>query len=377
MKTRNDDGESVRSAGRSTRGTRATVIAGVVAGSLVFTSAAPSAYAQKPKPKPAAAASATPAGDAPLDKKQLADAKKHYGDGDTKFKAGDYAGALVEFQAADAIKSTPQAARYIGLCNDNLGHFQDAVAMYERFLANVPPKMAAQGDEIRARVAAIKQLPGKVHVDSDPKGASVSVDGAPQQSTTPSDVEVLPGHHSLHFSATGRDPVDKAVDVTFASRQDIQVTLPVSALPPPAPVAVVAPPPEQPPPPAPAPPPEPRSMAPAWITGGLAVVAAGVGTAFGIMALSDKSSFNKNPTEATADDGENKALVSDMAFGVAVTLGVTSAVLFLSHDDASASAQAATARAAQPGADRAAKVTVTATPNVTAHGGGAGALIRF
>jgi hypothetical protein len=342
--------------------------AGLAVGSSVLF-AAPHAYAQKPK-KPAAAAAAKDADE----KQKLADAKKHYGDGDAKFKAGDYAGALVEFQAADNIKPTPQAARFIGLCNDNLGHFQDAVTAYQRFLANVPTKMAAQGDEIRARVTAIQQLPGKVHVDSDPKGASVALDGRPQANTTPTDVEVPTGHHTLHLTAAGHDAVDKDLDVTFASRQDVQVTLPLS--PPPPPVAVVAPPPEAapaPPPPAPAAPAEKRSMAPAWITGGLAVVAAGVGTAFGIMALHDKSEFNKTPTEALADDGENKALVSDMAFGVAVTLGVTSTVLFLSHDDSPAPQTASAPRPVRA----ASGISVTATPIVTPHGGGAGALIRF
>ncbi len=353
---------------------RARVIAGVVASSLVLTSVVPCAYAQKPKPKPAAAAAAAPTGDA-LDKKQLADAKKHYGDGDTKFKAGDYAGALVEFQAADNIKATPQTARYIGLCHDNLGHFQDAVTMYERFLANVPPKMAAQGDEIRARVAAIKQLPGKVHVASEPAGAAIALDGKPQANGTPADVDVAPGHHTLHLTAPGHDPVDKDVDVTFASRQDVKVTLPTTAAPLPVPVAVVTPEPAPAPPPEPTPPPPAQhSMLPAWITGGLAVAAAGVGTAFGIMALSDKSKFDKTPLESTADDGENKALIADMAFGVAVTLGVTSAVLFLSHDE---TPPPATAQAARERNEAANKFTITPAPIVTAHGAGAGALIRF
>src|SRR6476660_8557378 len=84
------------------------------------------------QPKPAATQPAKPGA--------KVDPKKAYTDGEKKFKAGDYAGALVDFQAADSIKQTPHAARYIGLCQDNLGHYQDAVAAYERFLANVPPK---------------------------------------------------------------------------------------------------------------------------------------------------------------------------------------------------------------------------------------------
>ena len=75
----------------------------------------------------------------------LADAKKHYGEGEKKFKAGDYAGALTEFKAADDVKSTPQSQRYIGLCQDNLGHYADAVTWYEKFLTAVPDKMKKEG----------------------------------------------------------------------------------------------------------------------------------------------------------------------------------------------------------------------------------------
>ncbi len=61
-----------------------------------------------------------------------------------------------------------------------------------------------------------------------------------------------------------------------------------------------------------------------------------------------------------------------MCFGVAITFGVTSAVLFLTKDPPKAGAQAAPAvKAAQP------RVTVTPTPYITHGGGGAGALVRF
>jgi hypothetical protein len=356
---------------------RATWAACAILGSLAL---APAAHAAKPGDAKAGAA-ASAAGDKPLDKKQLAEAKKHYGDGVAKFKAGDYSGALVEFQAADAVKQTPQAARQIALCLDNLGRFPEAVDAFNRFLANPPAKMAAEADAAKARVAAIQQLPGKLHVTSDPSTISFSVDGKPQAMPTPSDVEVTPGHHTLHFTAAGHDAVDKDVDVTFASKQDLSVVLPVSAAPPPPPpVAVVEPPPAAPAPePAPTPTPAPsHSNTAAWITGGAAVVAVGIGTVFGVMALNDHSNFVSNPTTATADNGENHALIADMSFGVAVTLGVTSVVLFLSHDDAAPPAAATSLVTAKPKRSEAKRsFSIVPTPIVTAHGGGAGALIRF
>jgi hypothetical protein len=92
------------------------------------------------------------------------------------------------------------------------------------------------------------------------------------------------------------------------------------------------------------------------------------------MALQDKSDFDKAPTSSKADDGENHALIADMAFGVAVTLGVTSAVLFFSGGSSGGSANAA---APPTVAKKAPAKNFSVAPIVTPHGGGAGAMVRF
>ena len=305
----------------------------------------------------------------------LADAKKHYGAGEKEFKAGDYAAALTDFQAADAIKSTPQSQRYIGLCQDKLGHFADAVASYEKFLAAVPAKMKKEGDEITARVAEIKAMPAHLHVETTPPGASILADGK-AMGTTPSDIELAPGKHIVHIELAGYLPIDKDVDLTYAAKENLSSAL--EAKPVEKPVAVAPPPPtpETPKPVEPAPPPkESHSKLPAFITGGLAIVAVGVGTGFGIAALAKKSEFDTTPTSDIADTGENFALVADMAFGVAITLGVTSAVLFLTKDE-DATPPAKTSSAPPPRAKKQA-VKIIPTPFILPNGGGAGALVRF
>ena len=309
-------------------------------------------------------------------KPNLAAAKKAYQAGEAKFKTGDYPGALVDFQTADGIKATPQAARYIGLCQDKLGHYTEAMVAYDRFLADVPAKLQAEGDEIKKREEEIKAMPGKVHVDSNPQGATVTVDGKPAPAPTPTDVDVPPGHHTLHFTMEGRVAQDKDVDVAFASKQDVMAELEAAPPPPPPPPPPVAATPPPPPAPPPAPPPEPRSKVPAYVTGGLAIVSAGIGTVFGVMALKDKSDFDKSPTASTADDGENHALISDMAFGVAITLGVTSAVLFLTSDEPPASTTAPSATN-HVRSKSSAKTKPVLVPIITRDGGGAGALVRF
>ena len=314
---------------------------------------------------------------------ELTAARKHYGEGEKKFKAGDFAGAEADFKVADDVKAAPQTERYIGMCEDAQGHFGVAVEWYDRFLAHVPDRMAAQGDEIRKREGVIKALPGKVHVDSNPPGASVTVDDKPESAPTPMDVELAPGSHTIKLTEPGRLPTSKTIDVAFASTATVTADLDLEPPPPPPPPPPwrwrLPPPPPAPPPPPPAPP----SKVPAFITGGLAVAGAAVGAVFGVMALNDKSSFNKNPTTQTADNGDSHALICDMSFGVALTFGVTSAVLFLTNDEPpppAASSRAGSqhvANEAQPAAPKKSHVTVTATPLVGPHSGGAGVLLRF
>ncbi|MGO9832690.1 MAG: PEGA domain-containing protein [Polyangiaceae bacterium] len=336
------------------------VIAGVIVGALAL-ALTPDARAQGTPAKP-----------------DLAAAKKHYGEGDKKYKAGDFAGALTEFKAANDIKSTPQAERYIGMTEDNLGHYAAAADWYDKFLAHVPDKLASEGDEIKKRDAEIKALPGKVHIESTPPGANVTIDEKPQASPAPLDVDLPPGPHTVKLTEQGRLPAQKQIDVGYASAQAVTVTLdsapppPVAPPAPPTPVAVA-------PPPAPAPPPsEPRSQVPAYITGALAIAAAGVGTVFGVLALNDKSSFDKTPTTQIADNGDTHSLISDMSFGVAITFGVTSAVLFLTRDEAPAAAASASKDTpAKAASSKHRAVTITPTPMVGAHSGGAGFVLQF
>jgi len=368
-------------------GFRAKLVACLMAGSMTFMSGGSSlvsvAHAQAPKPPaaapPAPKQPAQPPAAKPGAPPSLAEAKKHYAAGEKKFKDKDYAGALTEFQAADAIKSTAHATRYIGLCHEELGHFPEAVESYEKFLANVPKGMDAQADDLKARVAKIKAMPGKVHFESTPPGAQIYVDDK-QLGVTPADLDVAPGSHTYKLTLDKYDTKTGPIDVKFASKQDVKETLSPKAdaiVPPGPPPAPTTPPPatSATTPPPPPPPPEPRSMLPAYITGGLAIAAAGVGAVFGVIALGDKSDFDKNPTSSKADDGENHALIADMAFFVAVTLGVTSAVLFLTRDDAPATGSAAKPKVGQ--AKKPKGVTVTPTPIVTPQGGGLGAVIRF
>jgi hypothetical protein len=117
-----------------------------------------------------------------------------------------------------------------------------------------------------------------------------------------------------------------------------------------------------PPAPVPAPTPTPTRTNVALVSAGIAVAAATAAAVFGVLALQNKNEFQSSPTYARADDGSNDAAYADGAIALAVAAGVTSLVLFLTHDPQDAGAPAAS-------------TAPIASPFVTALG--AGAVLRF
>ncbi len=328
--------------------------------------AAPAAAAKPAAAKPAAAkpAAAKPAAAKGKTALQRAQALE---------KAGDHAAALEEYKTALAEKETPEALLGQARTQDAMKDYAAAVASYEKFLAAVPKAMVKDGETAKARSAEIQKMPATLKVTSTPEGAQITIDDKLQEAKAPASVEVPAGHHVVKVTLKDHDAFTQEVDASFAATVDVNAVLKETELaptpPPAAPVAVAK---VEPPPP----PLKPRSKVPAFITGGIAVAALGVGTGFGIRALSKKGDFNDKPTEDTANSGENAALIADMAFGVALTFGITSAVLFLAKDEPRATAS--TSNPKKTLATSAASTwKLTPAPYFNQHGGGAGALVTF
>jgi hypothetical protein len=361
-------------------------LAVVVAASLATSTGAPLAFAQgkgpaagaKPTDKKPAGGDKAPAADKPAkapDKKTRDAARKAYTDGEKSYNGGKYAEAYDQFKKADEILPSPHAQYWMAMALDKQGKKEDAAAAFEKLLAN--PDVDKIGDdkksEAKTRLGELKgKQTGELNIVTTPAGASVSVDGQAQPGETPMIIKLPPGAHKVSLSNPGYESQDVSVDVSAGQRVDKNVELKASEL-----AAPVAPPPgggkPEPaePPPSEAPPPaKPKSKVPAYVTLGIAGVSAVVGTFFGIKALGAKSDFNDNPTTDKADDVERNALIADMAFGVAITLGVTGIVLLTSSGGESAPA-------AKESAKRTTRTKLKVLPYAGPTGGGAAALLTF
>ncbi len=316
-------------------------------------------------------------------------AKKSYKEGEVKFKDGNYQEALEAFKSADELLPAAGVKYKIAVCRDKLGQVVEAAGAYQLFLDSSPSdKLGDAVADSRARLAALKMTPGKVRLavtPPDAPGLAFAIDNGPPQSAASlpsemvsvnnmppakySSITLPPGHHRVGVSAQGYDPAGTDFDLPFARTADLKVTLsltppPPPPPPPPMPIAVVAPPPPPPPPP-------PRSNVPAYVTLGLAGAGVVVGTIFGVEALQAKSTFNKTPTTSNADTTDRNALISDMSFAVALTFGVTGAVLLLSNDPVEPAKTGSTQPAKKTG------LRGFVTPYAGPNGGGAVGVFTF
>jgi len=81
-------------------------------------------------------------------------ARRHYARGAELYLAGNYAAAIVEFEAARAQAVLPAFTYNIARCHERLGHTAAALAEYERFLPTVSD--AAEALELRQRIASLR-----------------------------------------------------------------------------------------------------------------------------------------------------------------------------------------------------------------------------
>lgn len=289
-------------------------------------------------------------------------AKLAFEAGTKAFAEEDYATAAAEFQKAYEKVPSPHAEYWIARALDA----QDAenenaaqvVAAYSKFLSN-PGAQHAGADKVaesQARVIELKKLlPAQIKLTTIPEGATVIVDGQPYEEKTPLDLELPAGAHKFELTLDGYESTMVEMDVQGGSAVEQEVTLS-----------------EQAPPPEPATPAEPevvepapkKSLVPAAVTLGLGGAGLISGTLFGIMALGAKKDFDEDPTTANADTAERNALIADMSFGIALTLGITGVVLLTADDEEAA-------------ADSAQKRRVLVAPYADKKGGGLAGFFRF
>jgi len=279
----------------------------------------------------------------PADPPGMAEARERVGRGSELFEQGNFDAALVEFHAAYDLMAGHMRQYLvlynIGQCYEQLFRYDEAMNYYRRYLETGGDE-AEDAAEVRAKVSVLEGLLGTIHIAVTSSDAekpiesySVWIDDR-QQGTDVDSVMVPGGNHVVEIRAEGF--VASQQTVQLPARQERSLAFELEPLA--EEYAGV-------------------SSAYFWTSTGLAVVAAGVGVAFGLSAQSKHNSVvnrldPNDPTvglglvtQADLDDIHNTAIRADIFFGVAGLFAVTSLTLaFLTDwggtEDASAPTQA-------------------------------------
>lgn len=311
---------------------------------------------------------------------QSADARTRaralYTEGQRLFDAGDFAGALAKFEEAYGIVNNPVVLLGVASAQERLGRLPEARATLERYLRERPT--APDRADIEARIAAMPAAgtptppvatTGTVALSSDPRGATVVVDGESSGAVTPTELTLAPGDHEIALALSGYELSTQTVSVTAGERSDLSI--PLTATPEAEPVAETTDE-EEPAEETPAPSSDPSAAT--WVTTAIAGVALVTGTVFGFVALSRQSDFDVAPSRTLADEGEAFALAGDLAFGVAIAAGITAIVLYAT--DRPSAPPAASEEGSEDEA-RAMGPSFAVAPMVSPTGGGIAAGMSF
>lgn len=292
-------------------------------------------------------------------------ARQQFEDGKKKRDSGDKEGALASFKAADALMNVPTTKLAVARAYLALGRLVEARDAAFR-VSQIPvekkePQPFADARAASAKLAEdlAKRIPSVtlnlVGVPSDDE-ADVTIDGVavpPAAANAPR--KVNPGKHQIVAKLKERDEGTVNKEFTIAEKEDKKIDVDLTELgKKPKKVAAVAP-----PPPAttttttttiepPAPPPDKKMSPLVWIGGGLAIAGAGVGTAFGLMSMSDKATADESCREGKCppqahdalDSANQNALISTIGFAAAgVGVGVAVVGFFLSKSPKSQTAR--------------------------------------
>jgi hypothetical protein len=231
------------------------------------------------------------------DDKATRDAQARFEEGLERVKAGDFEAARVSFTQAYAVLHKPDILWNLALAEQKSGHLVEAIGHFKQV------KAGAKSDRDRASADrhVIELMAQTAHIDvAAPSGAQVSLDGvAAGLAPLPEALDVAAGRHHIEVglaqgatkSADADAVVGQVVHVSFLQAEAVVTPAPGAApAPAPAPAPAAAPAPD-------AAPPAPSSHSTFWdargITvvsiGGLGVVSASLGLAFGIVSNNDSS----------------------------------------------------------------------------------------
>ncbi|MDB4932850.1 MAG: hypothetical protein JWM10_5334 [Myxococcaceae bacterium] len=155
--------------------------------------------------------------------------------------AGRFANAVAAFEESYRLRPAAVVLYNLASAYSRLGRHQQAIATYERYLAEGGARLPADRvQSVRTRIAELRRDLPVVVLRVRPAPFALTVDGRPQ-TVTGDEVALDPGSHLLVATAPSRAPQQREVQLAPGARVTWDVELVAEASAPATPVVAAAP----------------------------------------------------------------------------------------------------------------------------------------
>jgi hypothetical protein len=251
----------------------------------------------------------------------VASARSHFAHGVKLYEEDDFRAALIEFNRAYELAPNWAVLYNVGQSYYQLRDYANALRTLERYVQEAGAQIASdRGAQVARELEELRGRVAHVTLNASVEGADISLDDAPL-GTSPLAAPVLvgAGRHKITASKAGYAPAIRVVDIAGGDKIAVGLDL-VAEAPPPAAAPVESP-----------------SYAGAGVVLALGIAGVAVGTVFGVAAIENKSTLNKdcNTQKAcpSSEQGDIDAFsrngaISTVGFGVGAAGLVLGAYLF-------------------------------------------------
>src|SRR5262249_6256172 len=141
---------------------------------------------------------------------RLERAAEHCRRGQELYTAGEYERAIPEFRAAYCLKPAPEDVFNVAQAYERLVDYEKAVVWFEAYIRLLPTTAAEEIKNVGNRVKALRRLPARIRVATDPPGANVTLEKDGQEVSSPANAEsikVLAGTYRMRVELPGYEPI--------------------------------------------------------------------------------------------------------------------------------------------------------------------------
>lgn len=158
--------------------------------------------------EPTALVACPDSGDDVKNRKALAN--EHYRSGQELYADGEYELAIGEFRAAYCLVPVPEAIFNIAQAYERLVDYEHAVALFDGYVRMLPPSSKEEIATVEHRVKALRRLPARIRVSTEPPGAELRLEGPEGALVAKANAEPLrlaAGRYKMRVELPGYEPL--------------------------------------------------------------------------------------------------------------------------------------------------------------------------